>query len=115
MPLFLVLFLVVRGVPAMLLYRRVLGSRDRVASGCSRATELPLVVAITTIAVADGHMRSVHGRLARRRGGAVDGDLPARRPAVARRPRERGGALAPPVPAAAAPGPSDPVRPAEAG
>ena len=56
--LFFVLFLVVRGVPAMLLYRRVLAARDRVALAFYCATELPLVVAITTIAVDEGHMRT---------------------------------------------------------
>jgi Kef-type K+ transport system membrane component KefB len=57
-PLFLALFLVVRGTPALLLYRRVLAARDRVALGFFCATELPLVVAITTIAVEQGHMHS---------------------------------------------------------
>ncbi len=58
LPLFALLFLVVRGVPALLLYRNVLDRRDRVALGVFSATELPLVVAITTIAVEQGHMRS---------------------------------------------------------
>ncbi|MET0973192.1 MAG: cation:proton antiporter, partial [Thermoleophilaceae bacterium] len=58
LPLFLALFLVVRGVPALLLYRRVLDGRDRRALAFFSATELPLVVAITTIAVEQGHMRS---------------------------------------------------------
>jgi hypothetical protein len=49
---------VVRGTPALLLYRRELGLRDRVALGFFSATELPLVVAITTIAIDDGDMRS---------------------------------------------------------
>ena len=56
--MFFCLFLVVRGLPAMLLYRNVLGARDRVALAFYSATELPLVVAITTIAVKLGHMRS---------------------------------------------------------
>jgi Kef-type K+ transport system membrane component KefB len=55
--LFFALFLVVRGVPALLLYRGVLGLRDRAALAFYCATELPLVVAITTIAIEDGHMR----------------------------------------------------------
>jgi Kef-type K+ transport system membrane component KefB len=58
LPLFVALFLVVRGLPALVLYRRVLRSRDRVALAFFSATELPMVVAITTIAVADGHMRT---------------------------------------------------------
>ena len=57
LPLFLALFLVVRGVPALLLYRSELGLRDRVALGVFSATELPLVVAITTLAVEIGNMR----------------------------------------------------------
>jgi Kef-type K+ transport system membrane component KefB len=57
-PLFFALFLVVRGAPALLLYRRILGARDRMALAVFSATELPLVVAITTIAVDKGHMHS---------------------------------------------------------
>jgi Kef-type K+ transport system membrane component KefB len=57
--LFFVLFLVVRGTPALLLYRRVLPLReDRWALAFFCATQLPLVVAITTLAVEEGHMRS---------------------------------------------------------
>ena len=56
---FFVLFLVVRGTPAMLLYRGVLPLReDRQALALFTATQLPLVVAITTVAVDGGHMRS---------------------------------------------------------
>jgi Kef-type K+ transport system membrane component KefB len=58
LPLFLGLFLVVRGVPALVLYRGVLEIRDRVSLAVFSATALPLVVAITTIAVEEGHMRS---------------------------------------------------------
>jgi hypothetical protein len=47
----------VRGAPAMLLYRRLLDRSDRLALALFSATELPLVVAITTIAVDHGHMR----------------------------------------------------------
>ena len=59
-PLFLALFLVVRGVPALLLYRGVLDGRDRLALACLSATTLPIVVGITTLAVRDGHMRSAN-------------------------------------------------------
>jgi Kef-type K+ transport system membrane component KefB len=58
MALFLVLFLVVRGAPALLLYRRVLSATERRALAFFSATELPLVVAITTIAVEAGEMRT---------------------------------------------------------
>jgi Kef-type K+ transport system membrane component KefB len=57
-PLFLALFLLVRGAPALLLYRKVLDARERAALALFSATELPLVVAIATIAVGEGHMRS---------------------------------------------------------
>ena len=56
--MFLVLFLVVRGTPALLLYRGALAIRDRLALAFFSATELPLVVAITTIAIDQGHMHS---------------------------------------------------------
>ncbi len=56
--LFFALFLLIRGAPAMLLYRDVLQSRQRRALAFYSATELPLVVAITTIAVDAGHMTS---------------------------------------------------------
>ena len=56
--MFLALFLVVRGAPALLLYRKALGARDRAALAFYSATELPLVVAITTIAIEAGEMKS---------------------------------------------------------
>ena len=58
LPLFVALFLIVRGTPAMLLYRRALPFRDRAALGVFCATELPLVVAITTLAQNAGDMRA---------------------------------------------------------
>jgi Kef-type K+ transport system membrane component KefB len=58
LPLFAALFLFVRGVPALLLYRGVLEARDRLALAFYSATELPLVVAITTLAVELGDMRT---------------------------------------------------------
>ena len=55
--LFVVLFLVVRGLPALLLYRSELPvMRDRAALALFSAAQLPLVVAITTVAVDSGHM-----------------------------------------------------------
>ena len=56
--MFFVLFLIVRGVPALLLYRKYLAARDRAALAFYSATELPLVVAITTIAIETDHMRT---------------------------------------------------------
>ena len=58
LPLFVALFLVVRGVPALALYRGVADVRDRFALAFFSSTELPLVVAITTMAVAAGRMRT---------------------------------------------------------
>jgi Kef-type K+ transport system membrane component KefB len=58
MALFFVLFLVVRGTPALLLYRKVLSATERRALAFFCATELPLVVAITTIAIDAGKMRA---------------------------------------------------------
>lgn len=54
--IFFVLFLVVRGAPVLLVYRRVLGSRDRWALAFFASTQLPLVIAITTVAVDAGKM-----------------------------------------------------------
>ena len=56
--MFFALFFVVRGTPALLLYRGVFDLRDRGALAFYSATELPLVVAITTIAIDAGHMRA---------------------------------------------------------
>jgi Kef-type K+ transport system membrane component KefB len=56
--LFFCLFLIVRGTPALLLYRKVLSATERRALAFFSATELPLVVAITTIAVDAGEMRT---------------------------------------------------------
>jgi Kef-type K+ transport system membrane component KefB len=55
--LFFLLFLVVRGTPVLLLYRSVLGTRDRLALALMASVQLPLVLAITTLATASGHMR----------------------------------------------------------
>jgi Kef-type K+ transport system membrane component KefB len=58
MALFVVLFLIVRGTPALLLYRAVLSRRERLALALMSSTQLPLVLAITTLATATGHMRA---------------------------------------------------------
>jgi Kef-type K+ transport system membrane component KefB len=57
-PMFVGLFLLVRGIPALVLYRKTLALRDRFALAVYCATELPLVVAITTLAIEAGHMKS---------------------------------------------------------
>jgi Kef-type K+ transport system membrane component KefB len=58
MLLFFLLFLVVRGAPALLLYRDVLDARARAALALMCSTQLPLVLAITTLAVETRHMRA---------------------------------------------------------
>lgn len=57
-PVFLAIFLVVRGVPALTLYRGVMARRDRYAFALLSSTQLPLVVAITTIAIEQDQMVS---------------------------------------------------------
>ncbi len=57
-PSFLLIFLLVRGIPALTLYRGVMAGRDRFALALLSSTQLPLVVAITTIAIEQGHMVS---------------------------------------------------------
>jgi Kef-type K+ transport system membrane component KefB len=58
MLLFVVLFLVVRGAPALVLYRTVLDGSERLALALFCATQLPMVLAITTVAHETGHMRA---------------------------------------------------------
>jgi Kef-type K+ transport system membrane component KefB len=58
LPLFLLLFLVCRGVPAMVLYRRLLDDRQRAAFAFYTATQLPLVVVISTLGVEAGRLSS---------------------------------------------------------
>jgi Kef-type K+ transport system membrane component KefB len=57
-PLFLVLFLLVRGAPALLLYRNDLGPSDVRAMAFLQAAALPLLVVITDIGVEAGQMRA---------------------------------------------------------
>jgi Kef-type K+ transport system membrane component KefB len=57
LPLFLGLFLIVRGLPAMTLYRD-LNLRDRYSLALFASTQLPLVVAITSLAADQGHMHT---------------------------------------------------------
>lgn len=56
-PLFLVMFLLVRGIPAMAIYRRAMDRSDRVALALLSSTGLPLIVVITGIGVSAGRMR----------------------------------------------------------
>jgi Kef-type K+ transport system membrane component KefB len=56
LPMFLGLFLVVRGLPVLLFGSRDLDMRSRVALGILSATELPLVVVIAEIGVKSGRL-----------------------------------------------------------
>jgi Kef-type K+ transport system membrane component KefB len=58
MVVFFLLFLLVRGTPALLLYRRVMNGRERAALALLSSTQLPLVLAITSVATETGHMRT---------------------------------------------------------
>jgi len=57
LPMFLILFIVVRGLPAALTAHRDLDFRSRIALGFLSSTELPLVVAIAAIGVKSGQLR----------------------------------------------------------
>jgi Kef-type K+ transport system membrane component KefB len=54
--LFLALMLVVRGGPALVLYRRLLTSAERLPLALFSSTGLPLIVVITTIGTSEGRM-----------------------------------------------------------
>jgi Kef-type K+ transport system membrane component KefB len=56
-PLFFGLFLVVRGLPALWVYRDELSARGRAGLAFLQATALPLVVVITEIGLETGHMK----------------------------------------------------------
>jgi len=59
-PIFLGLFLLVRGVPALLVYARTLAWRQRAALGVLQSTALPLLVVITQIGLDTHHMLPVN-------------------------------------------------------
>jgi len=56
LPVFLGLFLVVRGVPALLLYRKDVDRSEVMPLALFSATALPLIVVITTLGVQEGRM-----------------------------------------------------------
>jgi Kef-type K+ transport system membrane component KefB len=56
LPMFLILFFVVRGLPALLIARE-LDLRSRLALGLLSATELPLVIAIADLGVRSGQLK----------------------------------------------------------
>lgn len=56
LPLFLLLMFVVRGLPALALYRKLLSGRERWAMALLQATALPLLVVITQIGISEHAM-----------------------------------------------------------
>jgi len=59
-PIFVGLFLVVRGLPALVVYARVLSWRQRSALGVLQSTALPMLVVITQIGLDTHHMLEVN-------------------------------------------------------
>jgi len=59
-PIYLGLFLLVRGLPALIVYVRLLSLRERVALGILQSTALPLLVVITQIGLSTNHMLPVN-------------------------------------------------------
>ena len=59
-PMFLLAFLLVRGFPALLLYRRHLPPKSRTALALMSSTQLPLVVVIVTIGLDTGRVMPVN-------------------------------------------------------
>jgi Kef-type K+ transport system membrane component KefB len=57
LPLFFLLMLIVRGVPALIFYRKTLPPAQLKPLGLLSATQLPIVVAITSIGLQNGNMR----------------------------------------------------------
>jgi Kef-type K+ transport system membrane component KefB len=57
LPLFLALFVVVRGLPVFVLYRKAIPPSDRLPLAFYSATALPVVVAITTIGLETDRMK----------------------------------------------------------
>jgi Kef-type K+ transport system membrane component KefB len=54
LPVFLLLFLLIRGLPVLLLYRSLLSREEQTALALFAATQLPLVIAITGLGVEAG-------------------------------------------------------------
>lgn len=59
-PVFVALMLAARGLPVLMLYRRVLARPERLPMALFSATGLPLIVVITSIATAEGKIRPVN-------------------------------------------------------
>lgn len=56
MPVFLLMMLIVRGLPTLVGYRRILPGPELIAMALMSATGLPLIVVVTTVGVTDGQV-----------------------------------------------------------
>jgi hypothetical protein len=81
--LFCVLMLLVRGAPALPLYRRRLDARSCCALALLSSTQLPLLLATTALTTAAGRHEPLDRRRPGRRGAPLHPRLPAGRPAPA--------------------------------
>lgn len=57
-PIFIISFLIIRGLPAMVFYRKILSKAEQVPLALFSATQLPLVIVITNLAVERGAMQA---------------------------------------------------------
>jgi hypothetical protein len=55
-PVFLLMMLIVRGLPTLVGYRRILPGPELIAMALMSATGLPLIVVVTTVGVTDGQV-----------------------------------------------------------
>ena len=54
------LFIIIRGAPALFLYRKILSVRERFALGFLQATALPMLVVIVEIGISTHHMKQIN-------------------------------------------------------
>lgn len=57
-PIFLISFFIVRGFPSMVIYRKILSKAERVPLALFSATQLPMVIVITDLAVKSGALHT---------------------------------------------------------
>ena len=58
--IFFGLFIIIRGAPALFLYRKILSVRERFALGFLQATALPMLVVIVEIGISTHHMKQIN-------------------------------------------------------
>jgi Kef-type K+ transport system membrane component KefB len=57
-PIFLISFFIVRGFPSMVIYRKILSKAERAPLALFSATQLPMVIVITDLAVKSGALHT---------------------------------------------------------